>query len=81
PRVESWVDEAGAAGATLLTGGKRDGATYAPTVLADLPATTTIACEEVFGPVLSIRTTHGEAEAFAAVNASRHGLQAGAFTP
>ncbi|MEU0135482.1 aldehyde dehydrogenase family protein [Streptomyces sp. NPDC006296] len=79
-RVESWVDEAVSAGATLLTGGKRDGAAYAPTVLADLPDTTTIAREEVFGPVLHVRRTEGEAEAFAAVNDSRFGLQAGVFT-
>ena len=43
------------AGAKLLTGGKRDGATYAPTVLADVPADVAVACEEVFGPVLSFR--------------------------
>ncbi|MGW4230997.1 aldehyde dehydrogenase family protein [Streptomyces sp. NPDC004980] len=79
-RVESWVDEAVAAGAALLTGGKRDGATYAPTVLTDLPADSRIACEEVFGPVLSVQRTDGEAEAFAAVNASDYGLQAGVFT-
>ncbi|MFE9910294.1 aldehyde dehydrogenase family protein [Streptomyces clavifer] len=79
-RVESWVDEAVAAGARLLTGGRRDGATYAPTVLTDLPADTRIACEEVFGPVLSVQRTEGEAEAFAAVNASPYGLQAGVFT-
>ena len=79
-RVESWVDEAVGAGATLLTGGKRDGATYAPTVLADLPGTTTIACEEVFGPVLYVQRTEGEAEAFAAANDSKYGLQAGVFT-
>ncbi|MCK8680375.1 aldehyde dehydrogenase family protein [Streptomyces lichenis] len=79
-RVESWVDEAVAAGATLLTGGKREGATYAPTVLADLPATATLAREEVFGPVLSLHKVDGEAEAFAAVNDSRFGLQAGVFT-
>ena len=79
-RVESWVDEAVTAGATLLTGGKRDGATYAPTVLTDLPDTTTIAREEIFGPVLYVQKTQGEAEAFAAVNASKYGLQAGVFT-
>lgn len=79
-RVESWVDEAVAAGAALLTGGKRDGATYAPTVLTDLPADSRIACEEVFGPVLSVQRTDGEAEAFTAVNASDYGLQAGVFT-
>ncbi|OSC61749.1 aldehyde dehydrogenase, partial [Streptomyces sp. BF-3] len=69
-RVESWVDEAVQGGAELLTGGKRDGATYAPTVLASLPDDVTLSCEEVFGPVMSIQKTDGEAEAFAAVNSS-----------
>ncbi|MEV4427206.1 aldehyde dehydrogenase family protein [Streptomyces sp. R-07] len=79
-RVESWVDEAVAAGAKLLAGGKREGATYAPTVLADLPADVTLARAEVFGPVLTIAKVDGEAEAFAAVNDSDFGLQAGVFT-
>lgn len=79
-RVESWVDEAVKAGATLLTGGKREGATYAPTVLADLPAGTTLACEEVFGPVLTLHRAEGEAAAFAEVNNSKFGLQTGVFT-
>lgn len=79
-RVEAWVREAVDAGATLLTGGVREGASYAPTVLADLPAGTTLAREEVFGPVLSVRKVDGEAEAFAAVNDSKYGLQAGVFT-
>ncbi|MFF3315154.1 aldehyde dehydrogenase family protein [Streptomyces sp. NPDC003035] len=79
-RVESWVDEAVQAGAKLLTGGKREGATYAPTVLTDLPADVTLARAEVFGPVLTIARVDGEAEAFAAVNDSDFGLQAGVFT-
>ncbi|MFI6418381.1 aldehyde dehydrogenase family protein [Streptomyces sp. NPDC050842] len=79
-RVESWVDEAVAAGAKLLTGGKREGATYAPTVLTDIPADATLARAEVFGPVLTIAKVDGEAEAFAAVNDSDFGLQAGVFT-
>ncbi|WP_405900173.1 aldehyde dehydrogenase family protein [Streptomyces sp. NBC_00727] len=79
-RVESWVDEAVAAGAQLLAGGKRDGSTYAPTVIAGLPDGVTLATEEVFGPVLSVQKVNGEAEAFAAVNASQYGLQAGVFT-
>ncbi|MFD8013500.1 aldehyde dehydrogenase family protein [Streptomyces sp. NPDC058955] len=79
-RVESWVDEAVAAGAKLLTGGKREGATYAPTVLTDLPADVTLARAEVFGPVLTVAKVDGEAEAFAAVNDSDFGLQAGVFT-
>lgn len=79
-RVESWVDEAVSAGASLLAGGKREGATYAPTVLADVPADVTISCEEVFGPVLTVKKVDGEAEAFAAVNDSKYGLEAGVFT-
>ncbi|MEU8888938.1 aldehyde dehydrogenase family protein [Streptomyces sp. NPDC048442] len=79
-RVESWVDEAVKAGAELLTGGKRDGASYAPTVVAALPADTTLSCEEVFGPVLSVQKVDGEKEAFEAVNSSKYGLQAGLFT-
>ncbi|MCS0636528.1 aldehyde dehydrogenase family protein [Streptomyces sp. LP05-1] len=79
-RVESWVDEAVEAGATLRTGGKREGASYAPTVLTDLPDSVTLATEEVFGPVLSVARVEGEAAAFAAVNASKYGLQAGVFT-
>ncbi|MFF3486435.1 aldehyde dehydrogenase family protein [Streptomyces sp. NPDC002701] len=79
-RVESWVEEAVGAGAELLAGGKRDGASYAPTVLAGVPDGVTIAREEVFGPVLTVQKVAGEAAAFAAVNESAYGLQAGVFT-
>lgn len=80
-RVESWVDEAVRGGAELLTGGKRDGATYAPTVVAGLPDDVKLSCEEVFGPVMSLQKVDGEAEAFAAVNSSKYGLQAGCLHP
>jgi acyl-CoA reductase-like NAD-dependent aldehyde dehydrogenase len=79
-RVAQWVDDAVGKGAKLLTGGSRDGAAYAPTVLADLPADAVLATEEVFGPVLSLHRVNGAAEAFAAVNDSRFGLQTGVFT-
>ncbi|WP_308283962.1 aldehyde dehydrogenase family protein [Streptomyces buecherae] len=79
-RVESWVEEAVRGGATLLAGGKRDGASYAPTVLADVPADATLAREEIFGPVLTLHRVDGEDAAFQAVNDSKYGLQAGVFT-
>ncbi len=44
------------------------------------PADTTLACEEVFGPVLTVLKVSSEAEAFAAVNDSKYGLQTGVFT-
>lgn len=79
-RVESWVNEAVAAGATVLTGGKREGTAYRPTILENAPASAKVSCEEVFGPVMTVARADGEEAAFAAANASSFGLQAGVFT-
>ncbi len=79
-RVESWVDEAVAAGAVVEIGGDRDGATYPPTVLSHVPAGAKVAVEEVFGPVLVVQKVADDAAGFAAVNDSAYGLQAGVFT-
>ncbi|MFC4584449.1 aldehyde dehydrogenase family protein [Sphaerisporangium corydalis] len=79
-RVERWVAEAAASGAKVLTGGGRDGATVAPTVLADVPRDAKVLREEVFGPVLVVQPVASVDEAFAAVNDSKYGLQAGVFT-
>jgi acyl-CoA reductase-like NAD-dependent aldehyde dehydrogenase len=79
-RVESWVDEAVEAGAKLLAGGTREGATYAPTVVSSVPAGVKLDTEEVFGPVLTLQRVDSTEEAFASVNDSKFGLQAGVFT-
>ncbi len=79
-RILAWVDEAVAEGATVLTGGQRDGTTVEPTVLADVPAAAKVSCEEVFGPVLVVEKVADTAAAFARVNDSPYGLQAGVFT-
>ncbi|MGH6657188.1 MAG: aldehyde dehydrogenase family protein [Actinocrinis sp.] len=79
-RVEQWVEEAVAAGAKVLTGGTREGSTYAPTVVVDAPPDSKLVCEEVFGPVLVIQSVEDMDAAFAAVNDSAFGLQAGVFT-
>jgi acyl-CoA reductase-like NAD-dependent aldehyde dehydrogenase len=79
-RVEQWVDEAVAAGAKVLAGGVREGSNYAPTVLTDVPKDAKVVCEEVFGPVLVLQVVDGVDEAYATVNDSRFGLQAGVFT-
>ncbi|WP_435588658.1 aldehyde dehydrogenase family protein [Micromonospora chalcea] len=79
-RVETWVDEAVTAGAVVETGGRRDGATYPPTVLSGVPADAKVCAEEVFGPVLVVAPVADDRAAFAAVNDSAYGLQAGVFT-
>ena len=53
-RAEAWVGEAVAAGARLLTGGRRDGPVFHPTVLAGVDPAQKVVCEEIFAPVLSL---------------------------
>jgi aldehyde dehydrogenase (NAD+) len=78
--VESWVLEAVDAGGKVLTGGTRDGAAYAPTVLVDVPEDAKVVREEVFGPVVVVAPVDGADEGLDRVNDSRFGLQAGVFT-
>lgn len=80
-RVESWVNEAVAAGARVLTGGRRiDAATYAPTVLTDVPADAKVCAAEVFAPLVALFRFARFEDAVREVNRSRYGLQAGVFT-
>ncbi len=79
-RVESWVGEAVAEGATVLSGGTRLGTEMAPTLLSNVSTASKCYNEEVFGPVMTLSTFDTVDEVFAAVNSSRFGLQAGVFT-
>lgn len=54
-RVAQWVDEAVAAGAKLLCGGKKISHTcYAPTVLLNPPDDVRVSILEIFGPVVCV---------------------------
>jgi glyceraldehyde-3-phosphate dehydrogenase (NADP+) len=79
-RIESWVREAEAEGAKNLTGWFRYGTRIDPVVLEGAPADAKVCAEEVFGPVLVVAKADSDAAAFASVNDSQYGLQAGVFT-
>ena len=79
-RVESWVNEAVAAGAKIVTGGTRDGAQFTPTLLRDVNHVMKVVCDEVFGPVASVIAYDDVSEAISFVNDSPYGLQCGVFT-
>ncbi len=79
-RLESWIGRAREAGATVLTGGTRTGAVLAPTLLAGVPEDAELWSQEAFGPVACLAPFDDLEEAFARVNASPFGLQAGLFT-
>lgn len=78
-RIAGWIEEAQAAGARLLTGGL-DGELIRPTLLADVPDTAKVSCEEVFGPVAIVNPVDSLAEAIERANGTDFGLQAGIFT-
>ncbi len=79
-RVEEWVQDAVEKGGKVLTGGKRDGAYYLPTILADVPDSTKIVNEEIFGPVVTVFPVDSLEEAIEKSNHVEYGLQAGIFT-
>ncbi|QDP41853.1 aldehyde dehydrogenase family protein [Radiobacillus deserti] len=79
-RVESWVAEAILDGAELIHGGKRYGAFYEPTILTNVPVTSKIVNEEIFGPVVIIERVRDVQEAVEKSNQVNYGLQAGIFT-
>ncbi|KAB2864673.1 MAG: aldehyde dehydrogenase family protein, partial [Anaerolineae bacterium] len=79
-RVESWLNEAVAQGATMLLGGKREGAMIPATVLAEVTPTMKVCIEEVFAPVVTLSPYETWDDAIQQANASNFGLQAGVFT-
>lgn len=79
-RVESWIQEAVDAGASVLTGGTREGTHIPPTVLENVPAGVNVDCQEVFGPVVNLYPIAGLDEAIQKANAVDYGLMAAIFT-
>lgn len=79
-RIDSWIEEAMARGATRLAGGKREGAVIPPTLLSGIDAEMRIGCCEIFGPVICLMPFATLDEAIDRVNATPYGLATGIFT-
>ena len=80
-RVASWVDEAIDAGATCLTGGKRNSDTsYQSTVLFEPPRETKVSQLEIFGPVICVYSYDDIDEAINRANSLEVAFQASVLT-
>ena len=84
-RVEGYIAAGLAEGATLVTGGGRPkhlerGYFIEPTVFANVDNSSTIAQEEIFGPVLSVVAADNEADAIKIANDTIYGLNSSVFT-
>jgi len=79
-RLQQQIDTAVAQGATVLTGGTREGAFFAPTVLTDVTADMDVYREELFGPAAVVYRVADEEEAVALANDTPFGLGSYVFT-
>ena len=80
-RVDQWVEEARSAGAKILTGGQKIGATcYAPTVILDPPDQAKVSSEEIFGPVINVYSFKDRGEAIERANRVPFSFQSAVFT-
>ena len=80
-RVHEWVQEARSAGAKILTGGEKIGATcYSPTVILNPPDQTKVSSEEIFGPVVNVYSFKDRKEAIERANRVPFSFQSAVFT-
>lgn len=79
-RLAEQVDKAVSQGATLVTGGTRDGAFYPGTVLTDVTSDMDAYREEFFGPVGVVYRVADEDAAVAVANDTSYGLGSYVFT-
>src|SRR5919107_1551154 len=78
-RVQQAIADAAAGGARVLTGGQRDGATVAPTVVAHVDPASPFSQQELFGPAVAVSTAADWEAAIAQANGTGFGLAAGVF--
>lgn len=79
-RIEGWVREAQKGGASILTGGRREGAVYWPTVLTDVLPEMKVVSDEAFAPVANIIPYDDFEQALRQADKTAFGLQASVFT-
>ncbi len=72
--IEEHLRDALAKGARVLTGGRRNGMFFEPTVLVDVEHHMKVMSEETFGPILPVMKVKDEAEAIMLANDCEFGL-------
>lgn len=78
--VQNLIDDAINKGAKLVTGNKRTGNLFAPTLFDNVTTDMRLAWEEPFAPVLPVIRVKNVDEAIDIANRSEYGLQSSVFT-
>lgn len=78
--LENQLERSVAKGATIIAGGKRNGAFFEPTIVTNVSVDMPVFAEETFGPVAAIMPFKTIDEAIELSNKSNYGLGASIFT-
>ncbi len=83
--IESFLEKVHAHGGTILTGGKRPdgfdkGFFFEPTVIRDLPNSSFLLCNEIFGPIALIQSFKTYEEVIKKANSTEYALASYTFT-
>ena len=79
-RIKSLVEQGVAEGAVLTQGVAPSGCFYPPTLATNVEPASTLACEEIFGPVATMTTFRTPDDAVALANNTRYGLAASVWS-
>ena len=86
-KVTSYIDVAGTDGASVVVDGRgvevdgdANGFWLGPTLIDNVPTSSTVYTDEIFGPVLSVVRVEGYEEGLDIINASRYGNGTAIFT-
>jgi len=79
PRINALIDDAVSKGATIVAGGRADGAAMPATILDNVRPDMTIYDQETFGPITTVVRVSGVEQAVEVANDTEYGLAAAVF--
>jgi glyceraldehyde-3-phosphate dehydrogenase (NADP+) len=79
-KAQLFCEDAVKKGGRIITGGKREGNIFTPTIIFNVPEDALVVQEEAFAPIVAVNKFDGIEDAIHKVNNTKYGLQAGIFT-
>ncbi len=79
-KAQKFCEDAVQHNGTVITGGKREGNIFTPTIVTGVSEESLVIQEEAFAPIVAVNKFRTVDEAIQKVNNTKYGLQAGLFT-
>lgn len=79
-KAQHFCEDAVQRGGRIITGGKREGSVFTPTIISGVSEDALVIQEEAFAPIVAVNRFWTVDDAIQKVNDTKYGLQAGVFT-